>query len=119
MALLKNPGPLLTSELLGGETDSSREIPPEFRAALDLTVLEQEVPVDVFPDILSDTVIASKVEQSRTDERKRRTVKKPPGSVALLEYDTNDKKQVVTRHRTMQLVSLGHTLPTAIKKVNQ
>lgn len=99
-----NPGIQLRSHYYGGESDTIREIPPEFRAALDLTVLEIPLPFDQEIIPLSDTVLASKGEQKTTSEWMRRTTFKPPGQVALDEFFTNKYKQYVDRLRTFKTV---------------
>jgi hypothetical protein len=101
---LTNPGRPLKTHYFGGESDTLREIPPEFRAALDLTVIEIPLPWDQEIVPLSDTVLASKAEQKVTSEWIRRTTYKPPGPVTLFEKDTNKDKQVVTRTRNFKFV---------------
>jgi hypothetical protein len=99
---LTNPGRPLKNHYYGGDTDTIREIPPEFRAALDLTIIELPLPWDQDIIPLSDTVIASKAEQKVTSEWIRRTTYKPPGPIQLVEKATNRDKQVVTRTRNFK-----------------
>jgi len=99
---LTNPGRPLTSEFFGGESDTIREIPPEFRAACDLTVVEIPLPWDQPLIPLSDPVLASKAEQKLTSERIRRTTYKQVGPVTLNEVYTSRDKQLGNRTRTMR-----------------
>jgi hypothetical protein len=99
---LTNPGRPLTSEFFGGESDTIREIPPEFRAACDLTVVEIPLPWDQPLIPLSDPVLASKAEMKLTSERIRRTTYKQVGPVTLNEVYTSRDKQLGTRTRTMR-----------------
>lgn len=99
---LTNAGRPLKNHYYGGDTDTIREIPPEFRAALDLTIIELPLPWDQDIIPLSDTVIASKAEQKVTSEWIRRTTYKPPGPIQLVEKATNRDKQVVTRTRNFK-----------------
>ena len=91
------PGRPLTSEFVGGESDTIREIPPEWRATLDLTVIEIPMPWDRPIVPLADTVLASKAEQKVTAERMMRTTYKPPGVFYLYESFTDKHKQLGVR----------------------
>src|SRR2546430_6345862 len=113
-----NPGRQLTSEFLGGESDTIREIPPEFRALLDLKVIEIPMPFDVLPIPLSDTVLASKAEQKVTSERVLRTTYKPSGQFQLIERFTDKNKQFGTRYRIFKTQGDVITNPTATLDVN-
>lgn len=70
-SITKNPGPLLTSEIIGGVS----LVPDEFRAQVPLVITNQENPVDVEPDdpAMDKTglLLESRVTQTRTDERKK------------------------------------------------
>jgi hypothetical protein len=117
---LTNPGIPLYSEYRGGESDSVREVPPEWRAALDLHVTEQSVPTDQPLFELTDEIIASKLEQTFTSERKLRTTRKPAGVFTLLERFTNKDKEFGERTRTFHFIDdyPGVTVPSATKDVS-
>src|SRR6516225_6084716 len=102
---LTRPGIPLHSEFHGGESDTIREIPPEWRAALDLTVEEIPMPWDEPIIDLSDVVLASKAEQQFTSERKMRTTYKPPGVFYLYESFTDRHKNLGTRERSFHFIS--------------
>lgn len=99
---LTNPGRALTSEFFGGDSDTAREIPAEFRAACDLRIVEIPLPWDNALIPLSDGVLASKAEQKATSERIRRTTYKQIGPITLQEVYTSRDKQLGTRTRSMR-----------------
>src|SRR5215472_126062 len=101
---LTRPGIPLHSEFVGGESDTIREVPPEWRAALDLTVEQIPMPWDrpIIP--LSDTVLASKAEQQYTSERMMRTTYKPPGVFFLYESYTDRHKQLGVRTKSFHFI---------------
>lgn len=106
----KNPGPVLTSEQLGEHT----QIPPEFIAAMNLTVTSVKVSPDVAPDALSDTVIYSVCEQVQINERKKTTYKKKPGPIVLRDIRNDQDGQPVQVVRTLfQTGTQTPTQPTA------
>jgi len=98
MTQKKNPGKLLTTKQVGGEVS----IPPEFVAAMERQELSQKEPTDVNPEVLSGTIVESRVEQKETDERRRVTVKKKAGNITLSATNTNDQGQSVQIVRTMR-----------------
>lgn len=73
MPIAKNKGPLLQSISVGGIAD----FPQEFIAQVDLITEVQHVPVDVLPDTITllNLLVDSKVEQDRTDERKKTNIR--------------------------------------------
>lgn len=93
----KGKGPKLYFSQFGGE----QPIPPEFIAAMERKEEVQPVPNDIGPEALSDTVIESKVETNRTDERVRKTVKKKTGNIVLRAIHTNDQGLPVQVTRTL------------------
>jgi hypothetical protein len=99
---LTNPGRPLTSEYFGGDSDTAREIPAEFRAACSLKIVEIPLPWDQPLIPLSDPVLASKAEQKATSERIRRTTYKQVGPITLHEVYTSKDKQLGARTRTMR-----------------
>lgn len=99
---LTNPGRPLTSEFFGGESDTNREIPPEFRAACELKIIEIPLPWDQPLIPLSDPVLASKAEMKLTSERIRRTTYKQVGPITLYEVYTSKDKQLGNRTRSMR-----------------
>ena len=101
---LTRPGIPLHSEFVGGESDTIREIPPEWRAALDLLVEQIPMPWDRPIVPLSDTVLASKAEQQFTSERMMRTTYKPPGVFDLFESYTDRHKQLGVRHKSFHFI---------------
>lgn len=103
-ARLTNPGIPLISEFRGGESDTVREIPPEWRAALDLHVTEQSIPFDQDLFELTDEILASKTERTVTSEKKIRTTRKPAGTFTLLEKFTNKDKEYGTRTRNFRFI---------------
>lgn len=111
---MKNPGPLLITEQLGGEDP----IPVEFRAAMQRIQEVQENPVETGPEELSDLIVESRVEQDRTDERKRITIKKIAGNIVLLWTNTNDQGQPVQITRTMFPTGTTPDVPTATTSVS-
>jgi hypothetical protein len=115
---LTNPGRPLTSEFFGGESDTIREIPPEFRAACDLTVVEIPLPWDQPLIPLSDPVLASKAEMKLTSERIRRTTYKQVGPVALHEVYTGRDKQLGNRTRTMRFQGDAIASPGPFRSVD-
>lgn len=114
---LTNAGRPLTSNYLGGESDTIREIPPEFRAALWLTVIEIPLPWDQNPLPLDDSVLASKTEQKVTSEVMRRTTRKPPGVFTLVERYTDKYKQLGTRTRNFKYITDTIATPTITRSV--
>jgi hypothetical protein len=116
-----HPGIPLHSEARGGGLrETVGEIPPEFRAALDLEVLQQPVPYDTEIPFLSDTILSTRVEQDFTSESKLIQVTKPPGVVTLVEAYTDKFKQSGTRTRNFRPITdlplIG--LPSATRDVN-
>ncbi len=107
-----NPGIPLISEYRGGESDTVREIPPEWRAALDLHVTEQSIPLDQDLFELTDEILASKTERTVTSEKKIRTTRKPSGVFTLLERFTNKDKEFGTRTRTFHFIDDFGSVPT-------
>ncbi len=93
----KNPGPKLYFSQYGGE----QPIPPEFVAAMQRAEEVQAVVNEEPPENLSDTVVESKVETNRTNERVRRTIKKKPGNIVLRAINTNQNGQPVQIIRTL------------------
>lgn len=67
MSSAKNQGPLITSKYRGGVDD----FPREFLALIGIDVLWRHVPTDVDTDPISGLLIESKIEQERTNERKK------------------------------------------------
>ena len=107
MALRKSKGPLLTS-VFKGMLDL---LPPKWRARLETTVTDQENPTDVGVSALSNTLVESKVVQTRTDERKKTdTVIEDPTNISLIEYLKTNEAQLGTR--TNRLVVENAALPT-------
>jgi hypothetical protein len=112
MALLKNPGPLLTSKFKG----LVDVIPLKWRAKLGLTTLVQKDPTDIDPTALGDSTadgvrVVSSVQQDLTDERKKTDVfiGDPIGST-MVEYFRTKDGQVGTRTHTVR--EEGDTLPS-------
>src|SRR6267142_1949155 len=115
-----NEGIPLISEWIGGESDTIREISPEWRAALDLVVTEQPVPTDRELFQLTDEILACKAEQKQTSERTMRTIRKPAGVFTLLERFTDKNKEFGTRTKTFHFdTDFGSVpAPTATREVN-
>lgn len=115
MALSKNPGKKLYFSQFGGE----QPIPPEFVAAMERKEERQSVANDVAAEPLSDTIVESRVETDRNDERVRRTVKKKAGNIGpLYRINNNDAGQPV--QITSWMYPTGSTLigvPSATTKV--
>jgi hypothetical protein len=87
---------------LGGE----QPIPPEFIAAMERAEEIQPMGENVTgPETLSDTIVESKTETNRTNERVRRTVKKKAGNITLNAINENEKGQPVQVARTLYLTS--------------
>ena len=117
---LTRPGIPLHSEFVGGESDTIREIPPEWRAALDLLVEQIPMPWDRPIVPLSDTVLASKAEQQYTSERMMRTTYKPPGVFHLFESYTDRHKALGVRDKSFHFISDWPSVvpqPTALTDV--
>lgn len=106
MALTKDKGKKLKFAQLGGEASIS----PKFISAMGRNEEIQPVPDDVAPEALATTIVESKVETNRTNERVRRTVKKTTGTITLTE-------KVRTEHgiatRTETLATAGVTTPSS------
>lgn len=113
-----NIGRPLHSEFLGGESDTVREIPPDWRAALDLKITELPVPVDWVIPQLSDTMLAVKLEQKVTSESQLRTTEKQPGVVTRTEHFTDQRKQFGTRTLNFKHVGDPITTPSATVDVD-
>ena len=113
MALTKNKGPLLYFSKFGGE----QPIPPEFIAKMNRAEEIQAVPNDVTPEALSDTIVESRVETNRTDERVRHTIKKDAGNITLTDKLQDKDGQVVTRTRVLYPVGTTATAATALMQV--
>lgn len=109
----KNKGVKLFFSQYGGE----QPIPPEFIAAMERTEEIQPVPNDVNPEALSGTIVESKVETNRTNERVRKTVKKKAGNITLSAIRTNDQGQPVQVTRTLFPTGSTPTQPTATTNV--
>lgn len=106
----KNPGQKLYFSQFGGE----RPIPPEFIAAMQREEEKQSVPEDVGPEELSDTIVESKVETDRNNERVRTTIKKKAGTVGpLLDIRTNDNGFPVQVSTTLHPTGSAPTPPSA------
>jgi len=73
MPISKNKGPLLVSKVRGGVD----LFPKEFQAQSDLDIFEQDVPLDIEPDIIFEAVngfsklAESSIIQTQTNERKK------------------------------------------------
>ncbi|CAB4146302.1 hypothetical protein UFOVP1319_13 [uncultured Caudovirales phage] len=113
MASIKNKGPLLYFSKFGGE----QPIPPEFIAKMNRAEEIQAVPNDVTPETLSDTIVESRVETNRTDERVRHTIKKDAGNITLTDILQDKDGQVVTRTRVLYPVGTTATAATALMQV--
>jgi hypothetical protein len=116
-----NPGiPLHSEGLGGGLKELVGEVPPEWRCAIDLSILEQPVPYDTEIPLLSDTILSTRVEQQFTSESILRQVTKPPGIVTLEETYTDKYKQVGSRIKKFRPITdlplIG--LPSATRDVN-
>ncbi len=91
-----NKGVKLTDFYVGGESDTLREIPPEFRAALQLIVEETPVPNDQNVEPLDgNLILASKVFTKQTGEKFRRSTKKPAGNITLFDQEYDKKYDVI------------------------
>ncbi len=110
---LKEKGPKLFFSRFGGE----QPIPPEFIAAMQRAEEIQAVPNDVPPEDLSDTIVESETTTNRTGERVRKTIKKIPGNIVLLAYNTNDKGQPVQVIRTLLPTGTLAVFPDATQDV--
>jgi hypothetical protein len=103
---LKNPGPALRSKVLG----SRQLFPDEFLAKVGLETVVQQSPLDVEPNEPGwDGLIESRVEQERTNERRKTNV------YLLSELDTELKSTVklpsgLIGTRTRTLVPEGTTI---------
>lgn len=117
---LTNEGIPLISEWIGGESDTIREIPPEWRAALDLVVTEQPVPTDRDLFQLTDEILACKAEQKATADRTMRTIRKPAGVFTLFERYTDKDKEFGTRTKSFHFdTDFGSVpAPTATRQVS-
>ena len=93
----KNPGIKLSFEQLGEQV----QIPREFIAAMELKETVQAVPNEVEADALSDTVIFSRIETNRINERVKHTWFKKPGNIILLDYTTEQDGQLTQTTRTL------------------
>jgi len=113
MPSIKNKGPLLYFSKLGGE----QPIPPEFIAKMNRAEEIQAVPNDVTPETLSDTIVESRVETNRTDERVRHTIKKDAGNITLTDTLQDKDGQVVTRTRVLYPATTTATPATALMQV--
>jgi hypothetical protein len=111
--MAKNAGPKLYFSQYGGE----QPIPAEFIAAMDRAEEVQSVDNSVGPEALSDTIVESKVETNRTDERVRRTVKKKAGNIVLQTIRTNDQGQPVQVTRTLFPTGTTPAIPSATQNV--
>lgn len=91
---------------LGGE----QPIPPEFVAAMERAEEIQPLgEIVTGPESLSDTIVESKTETNRTNERVRRTVKKKAGNVTLNTISENEKGQPVQITRVLYRTSVPPT----------
>jgi len=117
---LTDKGAPLTSIFYGGESDTIREIPPEFRAVLPMTVIETPMPWDQGIPALSDTILASKAEQKVTSERTQRVTYKPAGIYTLVEKFTDKDKELCTRTRNFRPITdmPSIAVPTLLRDVN-
>lgn len=115
-----NRGIPLYSQFRGGESDTVREIPPEWRAALDLLIIECPVPIDTAVVDLTSGVLAIKREQKFSSEAtSRETYTDTELPATLLEYDTDRNKEIVTRTRNFRFIDdLGSiAVPAALRDV--
>lgn len=96
---MANPGKKLYFSRFGGE----QPIPPEFIAAMERWETKQSLGESkTGPEELSDTVVESRVETDRTNERIRVTIGKKPGVVGpLLDFRTTDTGQGVQVEATL------------------
>ena len=102
---------------LGGE----QPIPAEFIAAMEREEEIQPLGENVTgPESLSDTIVESKTETNRTNERVRRTVKKKAGNVTLTTISENEKGQPVQITRVLYRTAVPPTdvAPSATTKVS-
>src|SRR5882724_10211953 len=113
-------GTPLHSKFRGGESDTVREVPPEWRAALELFVEETPVPFDSDIPFLSDEILATKIEQKVTAESTLRTTSKPAGDSTLEEIYTDKHKQIGHRTRNFKFIDELPfiAVPTATRDVN-
>src|SRR6266478_4525679 len=121
MARATNIGIPLHSQFRGGESDTVREIPPEWRAALDLLIVETPVPYDTDVVDLTSGVLAIKREQKLTSESILRKTETDTELPAILEERFTDKyKQFGARTRLFHYIDdFGSvTNPTATIDVN-
>jgi hypothetical protein len=111
---MANLGPKLYFSRFGGE----QPIPPEFIAAMERQEEVQPLGENVTgPEALSDTIVESRVETNRTNERVRRTIKKKPGNITLQDVRTNSAGQPVQVTLTLFPTGSPSETPTATKNV--
>ena len=109
MADTKNPGPLLQSRVIG----SVDVIPQEWVAKIGFRQDDQEEPLGVLPDSIAGLTVASKLVQTRTDERKQTDVVLNPPPIGGWSMNTQEmlpNGQIATR--TRNFVADGTALPT-------
>lgn len=107
-------GETLTFDQLGGITG----IPPEFIATMELSETVQALGENVTgPETLSDTVIFSRVETNRTNERVRHTWLKKAGNIVLSAINTNQEGQPVQVTRTLFPTGTTVDVPSSTKSV--
>lgn len=68
---------------------------------MELKETVQAVPNEVEADALSDTVIFSRIETNRINERVKHTWFKKPGNIVLLDYSTESDGQITQTTRTL------------------
>lgn len=92
-------GKKLIFKQLGGE----QSIPPKFIAAMGRGEEVQALGENVTnPETLATTIVESKVETNRTNERVRRTIKKTSGTITLAEK-VRTEHGIANRTETMQM----------------
>lgn len=106
MAIRKNSG----TKRFFAQRGSAEVISPKFLAKMNKATEIQPVANDITAEALSDTIVESKVETDRLDERVRTTIKKDAGTLTLTE-------KVRTEHgiatRTETFATAGSTTPSS------
>lgn len=110
MASTKNSGQVLTSEL--NDFLVQNIVPDEYQVKHGMLREEQEVPTDVFPDLLlaSGDLVTSSVEQVRTNERKKTNISFIRDWTIPLNQETFIAKTGQIGHTTRRLVEEGDGL---------
>jgi hypothetical protein len=111
----KTPGKKMYLSRFGGE----RSIPEKFLSAMERSEeIQSGIANEDGPEELSDTVVESRMDTDRTNERVRHTVKKKSGNITLQEFRTGNNGEAIQVTLTLFPSDGAVAKPTSTQNIN-